>query len=772
MRRSILLASMVSLVSLASACSSNDDAGTPQNDADPIDSAGGDASSETSPDSTPDSSPDADASTDSSVDAPAPAAGWDTRFALPGLQGSNVGGVNAMVVTPKRWIYVAGQFHHAGSTPAKNVAVWNGLKWNALGDGLDGEVTGLAATATEDVIAVVAHGTTSDLWLWNKTSWSKMSATFDGRVRSIDVGSDSTIWVAGDFTKVNAVAAPHVAKLKDATWTSAGFAHDSGVDVVRATKDGACVGGGIDGDDFGVECWNGTTWKSYRSNLETGRVHALRVDAKGALVAAGEFANAPDFPEAGSIARWNATTEKWDLIGGGVVGFLASPGHLEDVVTFGDNVYVTGYFATAGALSVRHSAMWDGKKWWDLDGGLGKEWGVTFGDFPPARVLAVDEGGEVYAGGGLTRAGSVNVFDIAHWDGTAWNAVDDPTATRLGVNGVAEAITVGSDGSAYVGGTFGYVGRDVAVSNVARLSPDGSWSSLGAGLDDTVLGLAASGPDLWTVGRFQGSGRTATGAPLISAKGVAHWNGKTWTGVGGGVDGTATSIAIAPDNKIWIGGEFTHAGTLEANHLAVWDGAKWSAIAGGITGDEFGTRVSAILFHDGKVYVGGSFKKAGSVDASNIAVWDGTAWSALGTGFEDGVDSLGWYGGKLVAGGSFKDKGHLATWDGTAWTPLGGGIHGETTDAGGTPYETFASVYAIGVRGTDLFAIGMFDVAGTMPVKHLARFDGTAWSKVDAELDDLGTDLFVASDSLWISGAFGSVGNVGSVGVGRWVFAK
>lgn len=769
MRRSILLASMVSLISLASACSSNDDPGAPQNDADPVDSSGADASTETATDAPIESGGDTDAS-DSIADAPSPVAGWDKRFALPGLQGSNVGGVNAMVVTPKRWLYVAGKFHHAGSVAAKNVAVWNGLEWHAVGDGLEGEVSGLAATASEDVIAVVNSGSTTDLWLWNKTSWSKMGATFDGRVTSIDVGSDSTLWVAGDFTKVNDVPAPHVAKWKDAAWASAGFAHEGFPDVIRATKDGACVGGLV--DDFGVECWTGTKWESFKSNLDHGYVKALRVDAKGALVAAGEFANSPDFPEAGSIARWNATTKKWELIGGGVTGFLASPGHLEDVVTFGDNVYVTGHFATAGALSVRHSAMWDGKKWWDLDGGLGKDWGATFGDFSPARALAVDEGGEVYAGGGLTRAGSINVFDIAHWNGTAWTAVDDPTVARLGVNGSPEAIAVGSDGSLYAGGTFGYVGRDVAVSNIARLSPDGSWNALAAGLDGTVRGLAVSGPDLWAVGAFQGSGSTATGTPLVSAKGVARWNGKAWTGIGGGVDGAAIAIAIAPDSKVWIGGEFANAGTVETNHLAVWDGAKWSAVGGGISGEDFATRVSAILFHDGKVYVGGEFKKAGAVDAANIAMWDGTTWSALGAGLDGGVESLAWYGGKLVAGGSFQAKGHLATWDGTAWTALAGGIHGEIIDAGGTPYETSSMVTALGVRGGDLYVLGMFDKAGMVQAKHLARFDGTNWSKVDADLDDLGTDLVVASDSLWISGTFGSVGDVGSVGIGRWVFAK
>ena len=73
--------------------------------------------------------------------------------------------------------------------------------------------------------------------------------------------------------------------------------------------------------------------------------------------------------------------------------------------------------------------------------------------------------------------------------------------------------------------------------------------------------------------------------------------------------------------------------------------AALPAVAGG--GDcwstDFSTGPNGPVFtlveHDGLLYVGGQFTQAGSVAASNIAVYDGTAWGALG----DGIGGTGFF---------------------------------------------------------------------------------------------------------------------------------
>lgn len=765
MRRLSLLAIPVSLFAFM-ACSSSDEPS-------PSNPANGDSGSDTF---VPDTTPPADGGDDAAVDSAEPDApidaptskpeSWDTDYALPGISGESASHVLSMVVTSKRWIYAGGKFHHAGSVPANNVAVWNGLKWIALGSGLPGTVEALTATPTDEVYAVVDKDSSSHLYYWDKSTWTDVGASPDGRIQSIDVAADGTLWVAGWFTKIGGKDVPGVARYKSGTWSTVGTLTPTSLEVVRVTTDGACVGGSAEPGEAGVSCWNGTTWTSRRGNLDRGTVKALRVDSKGTLYAAGEFWTGPD-DGPGSIARWTGTA--WELVGGGVTNIFGGPGNVTDLAISGDKVYVGGRIVGAGAINVRHLAMWDGKKWFDLDGGLAKHFGVSGLDMPLSFALAVDDGGELYVGGSFTRAGGKNAMYLARNDGSTWNAVDDPLAIRRGINGYSNVVLSSSDGkSTYVGGAFAYLGGDVAASNVARLDALG-WHPLAAGLDDEVRAMAIKDGDLYAVGRFRGSGTSAGGDPVVVAKSIARFNGTAWSGVGGGLDGTANAIAIGPDGKLVVGGEFETAGTLAVGRVATWDGSKWGTLGKGVSG-EGSARVGAIAILDGKTYVAGQFTKAGDVAANNVAVWDGTNWAALGEGLDDTVYALAVYGGKLVAGGYFKRSGTtsvkaLATWDGSKWVEIGGGL---SPAEGG--YTVFAQ--ALAARGTELFVGGLVEVAGTTAVSHVARWDGTTWSNLKGGVDDTVGGLHVGSDSLWVAGTFSSAGGNGSVGLARYWFGK
>lgn len=778
MRRLSLLALPVSILTMIACSSSSEPAGTPSTDAavdttpDPGDAAA-DAPSEASPggDTSPDASP--DASPDTTPDAPTTKPeGWDTDYALPGMAGDPTASVSAMVVTAKRWIYAGGQFHHAGSVAAKNIAVWNGLKWNALGAGLPGNVVALAATPTDEVYASVEQDGGTHLWHWDKTKWTDLAVAADDWIQSIDVGADGTLWVAGFFTKIGGKDAKSVATYKAGTWSAVGTLAANGLEVVRATNDGACVGGNAEFDGIGVSCWNGTTWTSRKSNLMRGTVKALRVGAAGALYAAGEFGTSEDMGVPGSLAKWNATTSKWELIGGGVANIFGSPGNVTDLAVNGDKVYVTGRFVGAGAINVKHVAMWDGKKWFDLDGGLGKHFGITFGDTPLGFALAVDDGGELYVGGNFTRAGGKNAMYLARFDGATWNPVDEPTAIRRGINGNAATVVATADGkSTYVGGGFSFLDRATSAQNVAKLD-DGGWHALAGGLNDQVNALALKDGDLYAAGHFSGSGTTAGGDPVVAAQRIARWNGTAWSGVGGGLDNNARAVVVSPDGKIVVGGEFEHAGTIAASGVAAWDGAKWTAFGAGLTGGS-PNRVGAIAFLGGKMYVGGQFTKAGSVDAKNVAVWDGTNWAALGDGLDGSVDALVVHDGKVVAGGYFKKSGttdtrRIAAWDGSKWVELGGGM---TPAPGG--YTVL--VQTLASRGDSLYVGGLLEVAGGTPVSHVARWNGTAWSSLGGGANDVVQGLFAAESSLWVAGTFSGVGGtsgVGSVGIARYWLGK
>ena len=117
---------------------------------------------------------------------------------------------------------------------------------------------------------------------------------------------------------------------------------------------------------------------------------------------------------------------------------------------------------------------------------------------------------------------------------------------------------------------------------------------------------------------------------------------RKWLGcdrlVGGGLSGggaTPDAILIS-GSDVYVGGDFTQAGTTAASHIARWDGTAWHALGSGVDGT-----VYALTMYNGKLWVGGSFAHAGTAAASDVAIWDPThsTWSKVGGGLHfDGTE--------------------------------------------------------------------------------------------------------------------------------------
>jgi hypothetical protein len=408
---------------------------------------------------------------------------------------------------------------------------------------------------------------------------------------------------------------------------------------------------------------------------------------------------------------------------------------------------------------VRHVAMWNGKKWSDLNGGLRKFMGAGIIENPLGNTLAVDDGGELYVGGPLTFAGAENALRVALWDGADWHGVDDPQATRLGVNGGLAAVCAASDGNLYVAGDFEHLGGDALALGVARFAPhEKRWYPLGSGLQgvDTLVEHDGS---IYAGGRFTESGSA-------SIKGVGRWDGAAWRSVGGGIMGEARVLVTGPNGKLYAGGTFGEAGGKEARNVAVWDGKAWSAL--GSLGEE-ADWVRALAFDgQGVLYAGGKFGGTEQAPIANVAAWKDKAWQTLGAGVDGEVQAMTLYDGQLVIGGVFTHSGadevaRVAAWNEKTktWSPLGGGL--VSTEEFGTVY-----VQALAVHGSDLYAGGIINDIKGITLSHLARFDGEAWHDVDAGVSDLINGLSVGKGALWVGGAFTQAGGIGSTGIARF----
>ncbi|MEW6251871.1 MAG: hypothetical protein AB1716_14590 [Planctomycetota bacterium] len=334
----------------------------------------------------------------------------------------------------------------------------------------------------------------------------------------------------------------------------------------------------------------------------------------------------------------------------------------------GSELYIGGFFFTAGPAAARCLARWDGLNWSPCGDPTGWVWALTVHDD--------GAGPKLYAGGDFYEIGGVEAFGVACWDGQRW------TALPPRIYGDVYALASFDDGTGpglYVGGRFHLDG--LSISDIARWNGQG-WSALGSGL--------------------------------------AHWQQEQ----------CVRSLAVFDDGagpQLYVGGHFDHAGGVLVQNIARWDGRQWSALAGGGLTGAFSDDVHALLVHDDghgrALFAGGEFSYAGGQTAYAIARWDGKGWAALGAGLGrlDYVYALTVLGDTLYAGGVLLDpvfRG-LARWDGEQWSPVGSG-----TDR----YVTALSTYQPpGAPGPLLIAGGPFYLPGGVLASGVVGWDGQGY---------------------------------------------
>jgi hypothetical protein len=490
--------------------------------------------------------------------------------------------------------------------------------------------------------------------------------------------------------------------------------------------------------------WDGARWFPLGGGLN-GTVRALAVfdDGHGPALFAGGMFTAVNGPAIQNIARWDG--QSWSAVGTGVNGEVRALVVFDDGA--GPALFAGGQFQITGVPGTDHIARWDGTSWMPLGSG------VQYGGITSVNALAVfDEGlgPRLFVGGDFTSASGVPANRIARWDGSAWSALGNGVS---GGNAIVTALAncdLGSGPALYTSGQFTSAGG-AGASHIARWNGT-SWSSLGSGLAVEALALCAfdegSGvPALFAVGLFQSAG----GNP--AAHYIARWNG-SWSAVGGGLDLLASAAAVLDDGqgpKLYVGGLFHLAGSVGSEFIARWDGAQWLPLSTGRgTGGQLGQvwALSVISTSAGdELFAGGAFTSVGTLPASSIARWSGGAWTSLGSGIDGNVYALassanGPGGGpELYAGGVFGLAGGatancLARWDGSGWSAVGGGLASPT----GVNVDSLC-ISSVGPDpGTNLYVGGLFTSAGGVQVSDIARWDGTAWHA-------LGTGLASSSGS-------------------------
>ena len=171
----------------------------------------------------------------------------------------------------------------------------------------------------------------------------------------------------------------------------------------------------------------------------------------------------------------------------------------------------------------------------------------------------------------------------------------------------------------------------------------------------------------------------------VNANGLAIYSNGAWSPYAGGLYGEGLG-AILFNGKLYVGGRFTKAGTVDATALAMLSNSVWTPVAR-MTGQNVGwgsDEVTVIATTDRYIFIGGYFETIAGQTCNHVAAWDKQlkSWITLGSGVDGDVHSLAVKGDTLVVGGSFNHAGtvtaqHIAMCNVTTklWYPMGAGAH-------------------------------------------------------------------------------------------------
>ena len=310
-----------------------------------------------------------------------------------------------------------------------------------------------------------------------------------------------------------------------------------------------------------------------------------------------------------NIAIWDGN--RWSSLGNGLGVFDANrsvASAINSVRVIDDEIYAAGIFTNSGAASISNIAKWNGAQWVPLGLGLSD----------PLAVIAVYDiagrrANDLYAGGTFTTADGVPTSRIAHWNGQKWSPLGAGVSQSNGYAFV-HTITINRD-DVYLGGSFTSAGG-VAATNIAKWTGS-KWESIGNGLPgQAVYALAIVRGSLFAGGRF---GDFAGGV----LQGIAPWDGAAWISVGGpangfsGYPGSVLSIASVQD-RLFVGGEFSSIAGVAATNIAHWTGREWLPLGGGL---RYPSIVYALASNGSEIFAGGSFDFAGDTSSRKIARW-------------------------------------------------------------------------------------------------------------------------------------------------------
>lgn len=316
----------------------------------------------------------------------------------------------------------------------------------------------------------------------------------------------------------------------------------------------------------------------------------------------------------------NSKGQNWSCLGSGVDGSV----RFMTIDSINNLLLVTGNFENANSINVNQIASWNGMAWDSLGQGM-----ISGGSAYDITTFNHD----IYASGNVLN--DLNHF-LGRWDGFSWDTIG------LGINGAIGAFKE-LNGNLFIGGDFFNVNGQPAKF-FAKYHPSG-WSTFptstwnGGG----VFAIEVYNNEIFCAGNFYDT--------ISGINRICKWDGNSFVSIGNGITGSFSSVTamIVYKNELYIGGYFTTNMGNVSNYIEKWNGNNFIPVGSGTNGT-----VRCMAIYNDELYIGGDFTTAGGIMANRLAKWDGAQWHAVTLSIIDGsIFDLIFFNNQLYIAGSF-----------------------------------------------------------------------------------------------------------------------
>lgn len=631
------------------------------------------------------------------------------------------------------------------------------------------------------------------------TNTGTASSTF---VNAIAVQPDGKILIGGVFTTWNGVTRNYIVRLNSdgtedtAFYANTGTAANNSVVFISVQSDGKIILGG----DFTT--WNGTTVNrivrlnsngtrdtTFTTNTGTGAnlsVNTISVQSDGKIILGGVF------------TTWNGVTVnrivRLNSDGTRDTAFTtntgtAATGNINATVIQPDGkILVGGNYTQWNGLSINRIVRLNS------DGTLDTTFTTNIGAGANGTIsrIALQSNNKIILVGQFINWNNnlVNYSIRLNSDGTSSSTpgyLDGPAAA--GSNAAINTLAVQSDNKIIVGGEFA-TWENITVNRIVRLNFDGTRDTVFTTNVGTAAGVASpinvitvqSDNKILVGGQFTAWNGTTVGRFIrLNSDGTVDTS--SFSNYSVGANGLINAIAVQPDGKIILGGQFTTWQGVTRNNILRLnsDGTEDTAFyANTGTAANAATINTIAVQSDGKIVIGGAFPTWNGVTVNRIVRLNsnGTQDSAFttNTGTAAGTSTINTISvqsdGKIVVGGAF------TTWNGTTVNRIvrlnsDGTLDAAFTANTGTGLNGIASTILIQPDGKIVVG-GQFLTLNSVTVNRIVRLnsDGTQDTAFTSNTgiginNSVRSIAYQQGDYILVGGIFNYVNNINRTSIAR-----